>query len=627
MSSVSRKLILKFCLCAVIISSFSVKYLFSQTGGTSAPEVLSFSNATASDMVDLRTGDFELNIPIFEVPGRIPYPINLKYIAGISHDQPASWVGLGWNLNSGVILRVVNGAPDDYQAETNNVKTYHKGSGSSFTLGAGPVSYSRSSSGNNGFSFAAGGGGNSFAGFVSSLVSNLRVLSFSFSSYKYQKTEYKDIGGYLHFESVNAGEREHDRPDVPFIGLWTPPTQPQDKYIVNGPGPSGKFWPWRPLFYISQNISDPAQFFFANHQGDGAAWDYNTPNIPAQKIVHNFDSSGRIKSLTLWDVDGTRYIYSYGVDILEEHSRGESQNGDHVSERNLLSPYPYAWYLTAILSNDFVDNSPVFGSSTDADGNWLGLGEEDYGDWVYFTYAKPVTDYYYHEPYTSGIHGLYREVPYMNNNTFKQKHWGRKEIAYPKSIETPTHKAEFAISTQLGGKEFLDPGAPTPPPASALERTYKLDNIKLFAKSDLVNPIKRVEFSYDYELRPGTPNSTALSNKTLALKDVKIYGSDGVSSLPGYSFDYGNNQTYGDILKFDRWGYHKSDGSWKNHGTTASDVSAWSLEKVTYPTGGSMEVVYESDSYYAQGATILTSQLDGGDCAWRSLNMMTDLAM
>ena len=84
---------------------------YALTGGPSQPEVQSFSPIGVSDMVDPATGDFSYNIPLLEVGG---YPINLVYNAGISMDQEASTVGLGWNINPGVINRTVKGLPDDF---------------------------------------------------------------------------------------------------------------------------------------------------------------------------------------------------------------------------------------------------------------------------------------------------------------------------------------------------------------------------------------------------------------------------------------------------------------------------------------------------------------------------------
>lgn len=92
------------------------------TGGPSQPEVQSFQPASTSEMVDLFTGDFSYNIPLFELPGpNGGYPFNLSYQAGVGMDQEASWVGLGWNLNPGAITRQMRGLPDEFKGDV--VKT------------------------------------------------------------------------------------------------------------------------------------------------------------------------------------------------------------------------------------------------------------------------------------------------------------------------------------------------------------------------------------------------------------------------------------------------------------------------------------------------------------------------
>ena len=84
------------------------------SGGPSQPEVQSFEPISTSDMVDMFSGDFNYNLPLLDVEG---YPINIAYHSGINTDQEASWVGLGWNINPGVISRNMRGLPDDFAGE------------------------------------------------------------------------------------------------------------------------------------------------------------------------------------------------------------------------------------------------------------------------------------------------------------------------------------------------------------------------------------------------------------------------------------------------------------------------------------------------------------------------------
>lgn len=86
--------------------------------GPSQPEMNSFQSVGTDNMVNLFTGDFSYNIPLMDVGG---YPVNLFYNAGITMDQEASWVGLGWNVNVGSITREVRGLPDDFAGGNDNV--------------------------------------------------------------------------------------------------------------------------------------------------------------------------------------------------------------------------------------------------------------------------------------------------------------------------------------------------------------------------------------------------------------------------------------------------------------------------------------------------------------------------
>ncbi len=88
------------------------------TTGPTQPETQSFQSVNANNLVDLFTGDFSYNIPLLDVGG---YPVNLHYQSGITMDQEASWVGLGWNINPGVVTRNMRGLPDDFMGEADKV--------------------------------------------------------------------------------------------------------------------------------------------------------------------------------------------------------------------------------------------------------------------------------------------------------------------------------------------------------------------------------------------------------------------------------------------------------------------------------------------------------------------------
>jgi hypothetical protein len=107
----------------VFILTLNPTGTFALTGGPAQPEFNSFTPIGTSDMVDLASGDFSYNIPLMDIGG---FPINLAYSSGVTMDQEASWVGLGWDLSIGQINRQMRGLPDDFDGDEvkyeNNVK-------------------------------------------------------------------------------------------------------------------------------------------------------------------------------------------------------------------------------------------------------------------------------------------------------------------------------------------------------------------------------------------------------------------------------------------------------------------------------------------------------------------------
>lgn len=105
----------------IMFESIAPMAAYALTGGPSQPEFNSFTPVETNDMVDLSSGDYSYNIPLMDVGG---YPINISYQSGVSMDQEASMVGLGWNLNVGQISRNVRGIPDDFDGDQGDYLEY-----------------------------------------------------------------------------------------------------------------------------------------------------------------------------------------------------------------------------------------------------------------------------------------------------------------------------------------------------------------------------------------------------------------------------------------------------------------------------------------------------------------------
>lgn len=104
-----------------LANTFSPVATYAVTSGPEQPNHQGFQPATTTDMVDLFSGDFSYNIPLFELPGpNGGYPFNLSYQGGITMDQEASWAGLGWTLSPGAVNRQMRGLPDDFKGADND---------------------------------------------------------------------------------------------------------------------------------------------------------------------------------------------------------------------------------------------------------------------------------------------------------------------------------------------------------------------------------------------------------------------------------------------------------------------------------------------------------------------------
>ncbi|OUL60366.1 hypothetical protein [Flavobacterium sp. AJR] len=125
-----KKTVAIYLAMMILMETFQPMQIYALTGGPSQPEFEAFTPIGTSDMVDLASGDFNYNIPIMDVGG---YPLNLAYNSGVTMDQEASWVGLGWNLDVGQINRQMRGLPDDFNGDE---MTYENNMKPNVTIGA-----------------------------------------------------------------------------------------------------------------------------------------------------------------------------------------------------------------------------------------------------------------------------------------------------------------------------------------------------------------------------------------------------------------------------------------------------------------------------------------------------------
>ncbi|HEV2481621.1 MAG TPA: hypothetical protein VGS79_18250 [Puia sp.] len=323
-----------------------------------------------------------------------------------------------------------------------------------------------------------------------------------------------------------------------------------------------------------------------------------------------------------------------GYDATErDPASAGSGNRDGYVQITQTPAYAHSFLLTGLLSPDYVD---VTGD---------GITDDDLGQAVKFNYAEIVDQSgnpVYHQWRTPVGAGIANFNPGTRSQVKDDKglfSYGKRESWYLHSIETKTMIAVFTLENRCDGKGVagVDGGVD---PNDTSSRALK--QIDLYSKSDLrqnglagAHPIKTVHFAYSYTLCPGTRDNTNGRGK-LTLDSV-WFTFNGQTRLnkDKYAFSYVDTATFINPVTLqpvvdtfgnpgyafnssDRWGTYKpqsmNPGGVKNSdfpytpqnqaGQTQSpkaaldtNAAAWSLKRILLPSGGQLEIGYESDDY------------------------------
>ncbi|NLR78309.1 hypothetical protein [Chitinophaga eiseniae] len=278
---------------------------------------------------------------------------------------------------------------------------------------------------------------------------------------------------------------------------------------------------------------------------------------------------------------------------------------DKYFHRERQPAYASSFLLSAVLSPDYVD---VTGD---------GITDDDLGTAVKFNYTRTTSSYKWRTPGEPGK-ALYNKA--LNADPDDDKCsivYGEKELWYLSSIETKNKIMFFITDTR---KDALGVTGPTGTlDKSEGNKQRLLKEIRLYSKKDLTTPIKTAIFDYDYLLCNKIPNYDTLNVGTgrgkLTLTSLAFaYGSSSKGKHFPYTFKYkGGNPDY-TYLSTDRWGNYKLPNSNSNAGFGAlrndefpystqkksdADIAAtsWNLTNINLPTGGDINVTYESGDY------------------------------
>ena len=356
-------------------------------------------------------------------------------------------------------------------------------------------------------------------------------------------------------------------------------------------------------------------------QPDGKRYVYALPAYNNKQIDETFSVPAMNNPKTTVSVqleggfDKPKYHHETG---------GVSGSGttDEFRERITMPKYAHSYLLTSVLGDDYVDADNIPGPSQD-----------DYGFWVKFNYVQTSKDYKWRTPYYGATYN-----PGSKGSSTDDKasySYGEKEVWYLASAETATHILYFEMSTREDGLGAAGQLYAVNMINSVLKDTknklYKLDRIKLYSKAELALdkdalPIQTVHFKYNYNLCHGTTNSNAENAGKLTLERIFFtYRNDRSGELSPYVFEYDEVTPDYDLInyKYDRWGTYRSFNygndmvnqqfpytpqfdpaqvqSKSNKQTFKQnrdkDASAWHLKAVRLPSGGKINIEYESDDY------------------------------
>ncbi len=333
----------------------------------------------------------------------------------------------------------------------------------------------------------------------------------------------------------------------------------------------------------SHHISEVVQV-----QTDGRRYVYGIPalNRSQQEVTFACDPTGDNNGL-------------YTINDPSDITTGNTKGRDNFFSKTATPPFAHSYLLTSVLSTDYVD---ITGD---------GPTDDDFGTFTKFNYSRKNAAYKWRAPYGNN---KAQYNPGFKSDALDDKASyleGSREQWLLHSIESKHFVAEFYTSERLDacGKDTIS------------DLSYKLDSIKLYNKHDrFVNetsavPVKTVIFQYDYSLCRNVANNkrfmkgitnTDVTGK-LTLQRIYIrYGNSDKNMLSPYRFAYGSNYNYAFANK-DRWGMYKpnnptlsnNDFPFVNQADTQLDdyAGAWSLDKITLPSGGVIDVSYESDDY------------------------------
>jgi YD repeat-containing protein len=265
--------------------------------------------------------------------------------------------------------------------------------------------------------------------------------------------------------------------------------------------------------------------------------------------------------------DGYRYLFALPSLAIHVSYVGGCQYQYH----------PNVWRLLAIAGPDFAGDVNNLLQGDDYQMANLGPAHAynllgNYTDWIKFEYS------------------------FDDVSIFCNQHAGASQLlqqSYLRWIITPTHYARF----YTGPRTDID--LREDPKYNIQAFFKKLTRLEVYTRDgQMMKAVEMVQNNtlgqqYYYHPTQGD-NNGKLTLKSIVFKSY--YG----QSLPGYTFEYVDfNPAWNflpDVFYYDGYGYY-NDAETPRNGIDrdTADAQAWSLKKITYPTGGSESYKYKND--------------------------------
>ncbi|MBI1308195.1 MAG: hypothetical protein GC181_16455 [Bacteroidetes bacterium] len=324
--------------------------------------------------------------------------------------------------------------------------------------------------------------------------------------------------------------------------------------------------------------------------GDGSRHVFGIPaynNVQVEMAFRVNEPSG---------TDRTKGHVGYTPGI--ENSTSNTAGVDGFYTSTSTPGYAHSYLLTGVLSPDYVDMTGD------------GISDDDLGSAVKMNYTRVNDGYKWRTPYAENKAKYAEGLKADQADDMGNIVYGEKELWYLHSIEGKTHIALFKISQRNDGVGVEDENGGK----DVFDRQYRLDSIQLFLKEDLITngsaavPVKTVHFVYDYSLCPEIENQINDGLGKLTLKKIYFtYGNSKKGMLNAYKFTYDDQNASYHLLSYDRWGSYAPSGESPTNAEypyTTQDqeladnyASMWNLTKIELPSGGVIQVEYESDDY------------------------------